>query len=162
MPFSIIAAIAKNGVIGKDNKIPWDIPEDLEYFYKTICGKPVVMGRKTYESIGKPIKNSENIVLSHNQSLVLPGCTVFHSVSDVLARYQNVDVEVMIIGGASIYEQFLPYADTMYLTFIANDISGDSYFPRWEKKDWIVIDKREAKLEKYSYSFVVLRRQISL
>ena len=159
MSFSIIAAIAKNGVIGKNNKVPWDIPEDLKFFYKIIRGKPVVMGRKTYESLGGgPIKNSENVVLSRNQSLQLPGCVVVHSFAEVLTRYQNVSEEVIIIGGVPIYEQFLPLANKMYLTLIDQDVVGDVYFPEWRKEEWIVIDKRSSKFGKYSYSFVVLQR----
>jgi dihydrofolate reductase len=157
MSFSIIAAIARNGIIGKGNKIPWDLPEDLEYFYKLIRGKPVVMGRKTYESLGNPIKNSENIVLSCNQSLQLPGCVVVHSIADVLTQYQNVVEEVIIIGGTLIYEQFLPLVDKMYLTLIDNDVDGDAYFPEWQKGEWIVTDRKNSKFGMYSYSFVVLQ-----
>jgi dihydrofolate reductase len=159
MPYSIVAAIAKNGVIGKDNKLPWDIPEDLAYFYKLVSGKPVVMGHKTYESIGGPIINAKkNVVLSRDRLLQLPRCMVVHSISDVLALYRNSIEEVMIIGGASIYEQFLPFANKMYLTFISNDISGDVYFPKWQPEEWLVTDKRNSQFGEYSYSFAVLAR----
>jgi len=162
MSFSIIAAVAKNGVIGKNNTLPWTIPEDLEYFYKLVCGKPVIVGRKTCESLGKPIKSSVNYVVSHNRLLQLSGYTVICPISDILALYQNSVDEVMVIGGASIYEQFLPFVDKMYLTFIDSNISGDSYFPLWQKEEWIVIDKRDSKFGIYSYSFVVLQRKIAL
>ncbi|EKD46071.1 MAG: DfrA [uncultured bacterium] len=159
MPFSIIAAIATNNVIGKNNKLPWDIPEDSEYFYKIINGKPVIMGRKTYESIGGAIKNSQNIVLSHNHLLQLPACIVMHSISEVLDLYQDSTEEVMVIGGTDIYREFLPFVDRMYLTFIHSDVDGDVYFPKWQKDEWVVTDKRDSKSSLYSYSFVVLQRK---
>ena len=159
MSFSIVAAIAANNVIGKENKLPWNIPEDSAHFYKIIYGKPVVMGLKTYESIGGAIKNSQNIVLSRNHSLQLSDCVVVHSVSEVLDLYQDYTKEVMVIGGADIYKQFLPFVDRMYLTFIHGDISGDVYFPKWQKDEWIVTDKRDSKSSLYSYSFVVLQRK---
>ena len=162
MSFSIIAAIAANNVIGKDNKLPWNIPEDLEHFYTLVYGKPVVMGNKTYESIGSAIKNSQNIVLSRNHSLQLSDCVVVHSVSEVLDLYQDYTKEVMVIGGADIYKQFLPFVDRMYLTFIHGDISGDIYFPKWKKDEWVVTDKRNSKTNLYSYSFVVLQKKTRL
>ncbi len=159
MSFSIIAAVAKNGVISKDNKLPWNIPEDRDYFYKIIYGKPVVMGRNTYEALGRPIKGSENVVLSHNKELRLPGCVVVHSFADVWRRYQNVAIEVMIIGGAAIYKDFLPLANKMYLTLIDNVIVGDVYFPKWHEEEWRIIDRRSSRFGEYSYSFLVLQRR---
>lgn len=159
MSFSIIAAVAKNGVISKANKLPWNIPEDRDYFYNIIYGKPVVMGRNTYEALGRPIKGSENVVLSRNKELRLPGCIVVHSFADVLRRYQNGATEVMIIGGAAVYEYFLPLANKMYLTLIDNEIAGDVYFPKWHKEEWLIIDKRSSKCGEYSYNFLVLQRK---
>jgi dihydrofolate reductase len=160
MSFSIIAAIAKNGVISKNNKMPWNIPEDLAYFYKMISGKTIIMGRKTFESIGHPVKNSENVVLSHDQSLHLPGCVVVHSFAEILRRFENRSDEIMIIGGAAIFEYFLPKVSRMYLTLINQEVDGDIYFPKWEQKDWIMSHKRDAEFGIYSYSFVVLERKI--
>jgi dihydrofolate reductase len=156
MPFSIIAAISANNVIGKDSKLPWDIPEDLEHFYNVVADKVVVMGRKTYNSIGKAIKGSENIVLSKNRSLQLPDCIVLHSVEEVLKLYGDSKQEIMIIGGTEIYRRFLPLVSKIYLTFIHADIDGDVYFPQWDKKQWRVVDMRDSKNREYSYSFVVL------
>lgn len=158
MPLSIIAAISSNNVIGKDNRLPWDISEDLEHFYNLVAGKIVIMGRKTYESIGGAINGSENIVLSKNRSLRLPGCTVLHSVEEMLKLYGDSQQEVMVIGGAEIYQQFLPLAGKMYLTFIHADIDGDVYFPDWDKKQWRVVDMRDSKNGEYSYSFVTMVR----
>lgn len=160
MSFSIIAAIAKNNIIGKDNRLPWNIPEDLDNFYKLVKGKKAIMGHKTYKSLSGPIKNSENIVLSHDRALQLPGSTVMHSIDEVLALYQNSSEEIMIIGGASIYEKFLPFTNKMYLTLIENDISGDTYFPEWFKEDWVVTEERKSKSQDYVYSFVVLQRKL--
>ena len=117
------------------------------------------MGHKTYDSIGHPIKNSKNIVLSRDHSLRLPDCSVLHSVQEVLDLYQSDDQEIMIIGGTSICEQFLPFVDKMYLTFIHSNIDGDTYFPKWEKNEWEIIDQRDSKSDLYSYSFVVLERR---
>jgi dihydrofolate reductase len=158
MTFSIIAAIAANNVIGKTNKLPWHIPEELKHFYKLIHGKPIVLGRKTYESIGKPIKNSQNIVLSHDISLQLPGCKVVDSVAAALNLYHN-DGEVMVIGGASIYQQFLPFISKMYLTIIDHQFDGDSYFPEWQTSKWKIIREHEVKSSLYPYRFITLKRK---
>lgn len=155
MSFSIIAAISANNIIGKNNKLPWDIPEELAHFYKMVYGKPVIMGRKTYESIGKPIENSINIILSHDPSLQLPNCKVVNSVSAVLNLYPD-DIEVMIIGGASIYRQFLPFVNTMYLTFIDHKFDGDAYFPEWHPNEWKMVDKHEIQSNLYPCRFVTL------
>ena len=158
MSFSIIAAVSRNNVIGKDNKLPWDIPEDSEYFYNFVCDKTVFMGQKTYESIGHPIDALENIVLSFDHSLKIPGCLVLHSIEEVLERYRGEDREIMIIGGESIYREFLPYVDKMYLTFIDADFEGDTHFPNWNKDDWVEISRRDSKNDLCSYSFVILKR----
>lgn len=155
MPFSIVVAMATNNIIGKNNKLPWSISEGLEYFYKVIKGKPIVMGRKTYESIGGAIKNSPNIVLSHDRSLQLPGCVMVHSVAEVLALYKHYTDEVMVIGGAEIYRQFLPYVNKMYLTLIHSDVEGDTYFPKWENNGWKVTWQRDSSSNLYAYSFIV-------
>jgi len=158
MSLSIIAAIASNNVIGKNNKVPWRIPEELKHFYKLVYGKPVVMGRKTYESIGKPIKNSPNVILSHSPSLQLAGCRVVNSVAAVLNLYQN-DVEVMVIGGESIYRQFLPFVNKMYLTFIDHRFDGDAYFPKWPASDWEIIEECAVQSHLYPYRLLTWQRK---
>jgi dihydrofolate reductase len=158
MIFSIIAAIAANKVIGKNNKLPWHIPEELEHFYKLINDKPIVLGRKTYESIGKPVENSQNIVLSHDISLQLPGCKVVDSVAATLNLYHD-DVEVMVIGGESIYGQFLPFTNKMYLTFIDHQFDGDAYFPEWQTSEWETIEEYGVKSGLYPYRFITLKRK---
>ncbi|CAL7963716.1 Dihydrofolate reductase type 3 [Gammaproteobacteria bacterium] len=158
MSLSIIAAIASNNVIGKNNKIPWSIPEELKHFYKLVYGKPVVMGRKTHESIGKPVENSPNVILSHSPSLQVAGCGVINSVADVLNLYQN-DVEVIVIGGESIYRQFLPFVNKMYLTFIDHQFDGDTYFPGWQASEWETIEECAVQSHLYPYRFVILQRK---
>jgi dihydrofolate reductase len=157
MSFSIIAAIASNNVIGKNNKLPWHIPEDLKHFYKLVCGKPVIMGHNTYQSIGKPITDSRNIVLSHNPALCLPGCEIVNSVDTALKLCENED-ETMIVGGESTYRQFLPFVSKMYLTFIEHEFDGDAYFPKWQKNDWEVIDETTLQ-SNYSFRFVTLQKR---
>lgn len=157
MSFSIIAAIAANNVIGNKNKLPWHIPQELEHFYKTVYGKPVVMGRKTFESIGKPIVNSENYVLSHNPTLQLKGYKIVHSIDSILKLYPQ-NIEVMIIGGASIYRQFLPFVNKMYLTIIDHKFDGDSYFPQWNFEQWKIVNEVILQTNSYPCRFVTLEK----
>lgn len=158
MSFSIIAAIAANNVIGKANRLPWNIPEDLEYFYRLINGKTVIMGHKTYDSISGAIEGSQNVVFTHNQRLQLPDCVMAHSLSQVLVLGQDATAEMMVIGGSSIYRQLLPFVDKMYLTFINREFIGDSYFPLWQQAEWMVTDKQDRSSDCCSYSWVILQR----
>lgn len=158
MSFSIVSAIASNNVIGKNNKVPWHIPEELKHFYKLVYDKPVVMGHKTYESIGKPIENSPNIILSHSPSLQLAGCRVANSIATVLSLYQD-NIEIMVIGGESIYRQFLPFVNKMYLTFIDHQFDGDAYFTEWQASEWETIEECWVQLHLYPYRLLTLQRK---
>jgi dihydrofolate reductase len=158
MPFSIIAAIASNNVIGKNNKLPWHIPAELKHFYQLIYNKPIIMGHNTYKSIGKPIENSPNIILSHNTALQINNCRVINSVAAVFNLYQN-DVEVMVIGGAAIYRQFLPFVNKMYLTFIKHKFNGDAYFPKWQTNEWKTIEECAVQSYLYPCRIVTLQRK---
>ena len=135
MKVSIIAAMAANRVIGKDNKMPWHLPEELSYFKQVTMGKPIVMGRNTFESIGRPLPGRKNIVLSSNTQLMIDGVTVVHSIEQALVAADNCD-ELMIIGGARLYEQMLPYADCLYLTDIKLNVAGDAFFPDFSIYQW--------------------------
>jgi len=135
MKISMIAAMAANRVIGKDNKMPWHVPEELGHFKRITMGKPIVMGRNTFESIGRPLPGRKNIVISSNESLVIEGVTVVHSVDDALAAGDNCD-ELMIIGGARLYEQMLAHADCLYITDINIETAGDAFFPDYDKYQW--------------------------
>ena len=128
MIISMIVAMAHDRVIGLDNKMPWHLPADLQHFKKTTLGKPVIMGRKTYDSIGRALPGRLNIVVSRDSSLNIAGVTCVTSVEQALAAAEGVE-EVMIIGGATIYEHFLSVANRLYLTFIDLETKGDTRFP---------------------------------
>lgn len=164
MKISMIAAMAKNRVIGKDNLMPWHLPADLKHFKATTLGKPVIMGRKTYESIGKALPGRLNIVITSNSDYTLGDANLVHSCEAALALAEKEHCdEVMIMGGGAIYEAFLPKADCLYLTFIDLDIKGDTYFPDYQANgQWSVVDESTyAKDEKNAYDlrFYTLIRQ---
>lgn len=131
----MIAAMAKDRVIGKDNKMPWHLPEELAYFRKVTMGKPIVMGRNTFESIGRPLPGRQNIVVSRNPDLVIDGVDVVNSVEQAIEVAQQCD-ELMIIGGAMLYEHMLPKADILYLTQIDLQVEGDAHFPDYTQYQW--------------------------
>lgn len=132
---SLIAALDRNGVIGDDGRIPWRLPADLKYFKRVTMGKPLIMGRKTYESIGHPLPGRHNIVLTRQRDYRAPGCTVVHSLEEALAAAGDVE-EVMVAGGSSIYRQFLPRADRLYLTFVETTADGETTFPPFDREEW--------------------------
>lgn len=138
---SLVVAAAENGIIGRDGELPWRLREDLRRFKAVTLGKPVVMGRKTHESIGRPLPGRRNIVVTRQPDYVADGCDVVSSVSAALAAAEGVP-EVMVIGGAEIYRQFLPQADRIYLTRVLADVNGDTRFPELAAGDW-----REAERE---------------
>lgn len=158
---SLIAAIAKNRVIGDSSRIPWRLPADLAHFKALTIGKPIIMGRATFESIGKPLKDRINIVITRDVNYKLVGCVVVHSVKDALDAAGNAE-EIMVIGGGQIYSQFLPYASRMYLTLVDHEFPGDVFFPEWDAQDWTEISIEEHlpnEKNPYHYSFVVLERK---
>ncbi|WP_138379410.1 type 3 dihydrofolate reductase [Luteithermobacter gelatinilyticus] len=163
---SLIVAMARNRVIGKDNAMPWHIPSDLKYFKEQTLGKPVIMGRKTFQSIGGPLPGRPNIVITRNTAFAPEGVIVAHDldmaleVATNLAEAKGID-EVMVIGGAEIYELTLPLADRLYLTRVEAEPEGDAYFPEIDPREWIERSRKECKAgEKDScdYSFIVLDR----
>ena len=138
MTISIIAALAENNVIGKDNDLIWHLSEDLKHFKKLTSGHPVIMGRKTYESLPfKPLPKRKNIILSSQKKLIFEGATTVNSIEDALKECENED-EIFICGGAEIYESFLPYADKMYLTRVHKSFEGDTFFPEIDYTIWEV------------------------
>lgn len=133
---SMIVAHASNRIIGKDNDMPWHLPADLAYFKQTTLGKPIIMGRKTYDSIGRPLPGRKNIVISRDTSLTIEGVEVVQSVEQALALVQDVE-EIMVIGGGAIYAHCMPKADRLYITHIDADIDGDTQFPAYDlAHDW--------------------------
>jgi dihydrofolate reductase len=162
MTISIIAAMAENGLIGKANSLPWHLPADLKHFKELTLNKAVLMGEKTFFSIGKPLKDRLNIVLSDNPVFEPSGCLLARSIEQAinLAKEKNVE-ELMVIGGASVYKQFLPLADKMYLTVIKGDFEGDIYFPKYDKSQWQEVSRQKNQPDEknpYSYDFITLEK----
>lgn len=139
---SLIAAMTKKHVIGKDNRLLWSIPEDMQNFRKLTMGNVVIMGRKTFESIGKPLPNRHNIVISRN-NMNIDGVEIAKSVDEALKLGKNHHKDIYIIGGQQIYEQFLPFANTMHLSFVKKEHDGDVFFPAFDEKEWQVAEKKE-------------------
>ncbi len=134
---NIIVAVAKNGVIGGDNSLLWHISEDLQYFKRVTSGHPVIMGRKTWESIGRPLPNRRNVVISRS-ALQLEGCDVVASIEEALELCDAKSQEVFVIGGAQIYAQTLSIADRIYITRVHKDYEGDTLFPQWDQQGWVL------------------------
>jgi dihydrofolate reductase len=154
---SIIVAYAHGRVIGREGRIPWHLPDDLQHFKHITTGHTVVMGRKTYESIRHPLSERRNIVLTHNDEPAGAGIEVVHSKEDVLALG-----DVFIIGGASLYRQFLQFAGRLYITEIELDVEGDAFFPKWRPDDFTLISSREGVLNKKNtipHTFLLYERK---
>mgnify|MGYP000079549398 CR=1 FL=1 len=158
---SMIVAMAHNRIIGADNDMPWHLPADLKHFRKMTMGKPVVMGRKTYESIGKALPGRHNIVITTNKNYRLADATVVYSVDEALAVCAQ-EHEVMIIGGGSIYSLLIEHADTLHLTFIDKAVAGDTQFPDWNGvAQWQEISREAHSADEqnpHDYVFVTLTR----
>ncbi|MBQ5922004.1 MAG: dihydrofolate reductase [Alistipes sp.] len=149
---SIIVAVARNGVIGDKNALLWHISEDMRFFRRTTSGHPVIMGRKTYESLGRPLPNRQNVVISRTTQEI-EGCTVVGSLEQAIALFP-AEEEVFIIGGAQIYALALEVADRFYLTRVEHDYEGDTSFPAWDESKWRLLSREEFELgEKYPYPF---------
>jgi dihydrofolate reductase len=164
MKISMIAAMTRQRVIGKDQKMPWHLPADLAFFKKTTLGHPIFMGRKTYESIGKPLPKRLNIVITRNQNLQIAGCEVVTTLEQgiSIAREKSAQSkEIFITGGSYLYKSFLPQADRLYLTLINADLKGDTYFPDYTQYQWHQVERIDHPADKeniYPYSFITLDR----
>ena len=151
---SIIVAVAQNGVIGDKNSLLWHISEDLRFFKRTTSGHPVIMGRKTYESLGRPLPNRTNVVISRTMGEI-EGCTVVRSLEEAVALFP-AEEEVFIIGGAQIYALALDIADRFYLTRVGHDYEGDTSFPAWDESQWELAESEHFERgEKYEYPFTI-------
>ena len=135
MIISLIVAMDKNNLIGKNNKIPWHIPGELKRFRAITMGKPIIMGRKTFESIGKPLDGRENVVLTNNKSYKQAGVKSYNNISEVISDFINYD-EIFIIGGSEIYALVLPLAHKLYVTKIDKIYDGDTWFPKIRYNEW--------------------------
>jgi dihydrofolate reductase len=163
MKIFLIVAMSENRVIGVENRMPWHLPADLKRFRQITMGKPLVMGRRTHESIGRPLPGRKNIVLTSDLAYVAPGCVVVHTLAEAF-READAD-EIMVIGGSSLYEELLPKADRIYLTLIHREFAGDTFFPELEWKEWSEIariDVNDDPDSGLSYSFLVLERKTRL
>jgi dihydrofolate reductase len=160
MNLSIIVAMSKNGVIGRNGDLPWYLSADLKHFKAITMGKPIVMGRKTHESIGKPLPGRENIILTRNKDYQAEGCTVINKLNDLDTKFPAYD-ELMIIGGAQLYDDALPLARKLFITEVHAEVEGDTYFPEFAREQWQEIDRQDFKADEkndFDYSFVVLKR----
>ncbi len=135
---SLIVAVAENGTIGDKNALLWHIAEDMRFFRTTTSGHPVVMGRRTFESLGRPLPNRENIVLSHREGLQIEGCRVVHSLAEACALFP-AEEEIFVIGGAQLYAEALPAVDRIYLTRVHHSYEGDTAFPEWDPAPWRLV-----------------------
>ncbi len=158
---SMIAGMSNNRVIGHQNQLPWHLPEDMVWFKKNTMGKPIVMGRKTHESIGKPLPGRQNIILSRNPDFQLHDCEVVSSPQAAIALAEDAE-EIMVIGGEMVYELFLPYAQRLYLTLVDAEVKGDAFFPDYYSvADWKEVyreDRAADERHAYAYSFQQLER----
>ncbi len=155
----MIVAMARNNVIGNKNSLPWSIPEDMAYFKKVTMGKPVIMGKKTFESIGKVLPGRKNIVLTKTGDFQVKDCFTAGNIEEAISLTEGHE-EVMIIGGASVYEQFLPLARRLYLTIIDEDILGDTFFPELNHNEWKEVSRTESESKEATlkYSFIVYEK----
>lgn len=166
MLLSVIVAVADNGVIGRDNALPWHISEDLKYFKRITLGKPIIMGRKTFDSIGRPLPGRANIVVTRNSDYAAEGVHVASSLDDALALAADIALidgveEALVIGGAQIYEEAIPRADRLYLTEVHAEVAGDAFLSPIETGEWREVSREERVAEPpnpFNYSFVVYER----
>jgi dihydrofolate reductase len=157
---SIIAAVADNGVIGVNNALPWHLPADLRRVKALTTGHHIIMGRKNYESLGRPLPNRVNVVVTRNPGYTASGCVVAHSLEDALALARD-DAEAFIFGGAEIYAQALAHADRIYLTLVHAAFSGDTLFPEFSHADWTEVERVRYEPDEhnpYPYTFQRLDR----
>ena len=161
MKISLIVAMASNRVIGLNNQMPWHLSADLKKFKKITMGSPILMGRKTHESIGKPLPGRTNIILSKNQEYRQGGCLVFNDLETALKKGCESAEEIFVIGGSDLYEAILPMTDAIYLTIINREFQGDAFFPDIDWNDWTEVEREDIKSDPdvtFSYSFLKLER----
>lgn len=160
MILSIITAMDKNCLIGKENGLPWKIPADLQFFKKVTMSKPIIMGRKTFESIGRPLPGRQNIVITRDEAYTAEGCDVVYSIDEAFDIAGDVE-EAMVIGGANIYQQCLDKCDRLYLSRVLGEFEGDAWFPDINFSDWQLKEKEDHKADEKNecdYSFQVFER----
>ena len=162
---SIVVAMSRNRGIGRGNQLPWQLPEDLQNFKSITMGKPLIMGRKTYDSIGRPLPGRTNIVVTHSQRWFPSTVLIANSFEEALSLakgvcYQTGGSEVMVIGGEMIYRAALPIVSRLYLTEVEAEIAADTFFPDFDKAQWVEKHRRQGKSQTdVSYNFIILERR---
>ncbi|HEY0788402.1 MAG TPA: dihydrofolate reductase [Thermoanaerobaculia bacterium] len=161
MSVTLIAAIARNRVIGKDGDLPWRLPADMKHFKRTTVGHPLIMGRRTFESFGRPLPDRTNIVVTRRPHYRPEGAVVAASLDAAMKLARAEDVEIFIGGGEEVFRHFLPTADRMILTWIDEEFEGDTFFPEFDEREWRVVSREDHEPDEkneYRYSFVVYER----
>nr|AIA10490.1 dihydrofolate reductase [uncultured bacterium] len=165
MIVSAIAALSQNRVIGKNNDLPWKLPDDMKFFMETTKGHHVVMGRKNYDSLKgkfKPLPDRTNIVITRQSELDAPGCIVLHNIPEaLLVANKNAEQECFIIGGSDIYKLAMPHTNRLYLTEIQATIEGDTFFPEFNKKEWHEVSRKHHPADErhaYAFDFVIYEK----
>lgn len=161
MKISLIVAMSSNRVIGLDGKMPWHLSADLKRFKHITLGSPILMGRKTFDAIGRPLPGRENLIISRNPDYRQPGCRVFTDIDNAL-RHANASAELFVIGGATLYEALLPRADYLYLTLIQREFAGNTYFPDVDYSAWRTLERVEVVDDPtvdFGYDFLKLARR---
>ncbi|MBT2630767.1 dihydrofolate reductase [Bacillus sp. ISL-101] len=159
---SLIVAMDQNRVIGKNNKLPWHLPADLQYFKKVTMGHPIVMGRKTFESIGRVLPGRENVIVTRNQEFKAEGCVVLHDIAQIKMFADNHDEEVFVIGGAEIFKEILPFTDRLYITEIHETFEGDTFFPEIDENEWDEISSNPGEIDgknRFAHDFIILQKK---
>lgn len=167
MKLSLICAMDENMVIGKNNSLPWHLPEDLKYFKRTTMGKCIIMGRKTYESIGRPLPGRTNIIVTRSRDYEVENARVVDCLTDAIELAETVSYidgaeEAFIIGGAELYRHALPFVDRMHLTMVHAEVEGDTYFPDFDVAEWQEVSKEHFDPDEanpYAYSICVFERR---
>jgi len=161
MQINAIVAMSENHVIGNKNQLPWHLPADLQHFKTITFGKPILMGRKTFQSIGRPLPGRKNIILTTDKNFTAEGCDVAHSIAEALKIVED-QTEIFIIGGANLYATMLPQVQKLYLTIINQQFSGDAFFPELNMSEWREISREDHlpdEKNQYAFSFLVLERK---
>jgi len=155
-PLTMVVAIGDNGAIGRDGQVPWRIPEDLKHFKTMTMGHAIIMGRKTWDEVGKPLPGRRNLVVTRNASLTLEGAEVFTTLESAIAAARSSDPEPCIIGGSFVYAAALPFATRIYLTEVHRTVDADTFFPPFDRSAWREVERRPGETE--GVEFVTLER----
>ncbi len=155
-PLSMVVAVGDNGAIGKDGNVPWRIPEDLKHFKNVTMGHAIIMGRKTWDEVGKPLPGRRNLVVTRNADLVLEGAEVFTTLEAAIAAARTTDAEPFVIGGSVLYALAMPLATRIYYTEVHRTVEADTFFPPFDRSAWREVERRPGETE--GVEFVTLER----